>query len=295
MEETKVSPIKVSGAYNKVMEIARQNGFSQDVFFFGTGWKMIDHPQYMNEWAVYPDYQFPRNIPQFAYDRVKLLQDAGIQIVGVVILDDPTEHPIPPRLLAPAPGKPHPKYNVPQINLPEIKWRYVFETTAKILLGIVATVVAVVVGAVVLAVIAALAVVAGFAIITLGALATILVNDPILCIIEFFWEFNRDCRMGRLIFSLLRLFLGTTSQVVVLVLRWGVLLLRFFVPRLLQVLWFIIRLMFLSVASILIGVPTTIRRTRTDWMKRAIAAGLPLNRRMDVGQNTSIFNTLHLP
>jgi hypothetical protein len=173
--------VRVDSTYDRIIEVARAKDFSQDVFLLGTGWKMVDHPQYINGWAVYPLHLFHRHIPKEGLDHICILRARGTEMIGVVVLDDPNKYPIPPKLLPPT--KPHPRYNVPHIELPPINWRFVFVTTFKILLGMVAAVAAVVVGIFLLAAIIAVAVVAGVAIITLGALGTILAYDPVLAII----------------------------------------------------------------------------------------------------------------
>lgn len=55
-----------------------------------------------------------------------------------------------------------------------------------------------------------------------------------------------------------------------------ILVARFVLPWIFRFIWFLIRLVTLSVISIFVGVSTSIQRMSATWSKRIITAGFPL-------------------
>ena len=51
---------------------------------------------------------------------------------------------------------------------------------------------------------------------------------------------------------------------------------RFILPWVMRFVWFLIRLVSLSVISLFVGIPTSIQRISGSWSKRAIVAGFPI-------------------
>jgi hypothetical protein len=135
----------------------------ENVFQIGSG-SMVHEPQQIGDWIVYPMDQYPENIPNIGLKKKSYLSRYEDRLKGWVVLDDVRHVELMP---APEPIRKH----------RPIMWRFVFETTAKILLFAVAGVVGLVVGAVLLAI--ALAV--GVALLALAALPAALAYDPILC------------------------------------------------------------------------------------------------------------------
>jgi hypothetical protein len=167
-------------AVSEVSAIARREGWTK-VCVMGV-MNMIDHPQYIGDWAIYPKDQFPHRIPAEGLERLRTIINAGIKIKGVVVMDDPRHHPLPTKLLPPPDPRRRiniPDVELPQIELPEVDWGFVFGTTLKILLGTMAAVAAVVVGAFLIAAILAV----GTAMLVLAGVAAALVYDPELAII----------------------------------------------------------------------------------------------------------------
>jgi hypothetical protein len=161
----------------QVLEIAKRKGWD-NVVVMGDG-DMIDRPQTIGEWMVYPADQYPSEIPQEGMNRVYQLVNAGVRIKGVAVLDD-LRHPRPrlrPILLPPPTPEPiQRKWVIPHID---VDWGFVFSTTAKILLGTVAVGLAVIAGIALLAV--ALAV--GTALLILAGVGAALAYDPALVVV----------------------------------------------------------------------------------------------------------------
>ena len=55
-----------------------------------------------------------------------------------------------------------------------------------------------------------------------------------------------------------------------------ILVTRFVLPWVMRFIWFLIRLVSLSVISLFVGVPTSIQRMSGSWSKRVIVAGFPV-------------------
>ncbi len=150
---------------NWLLDVAEQNHWD-DCMLVGRG-EMIDEPMVVNGWYLTPADQYNGVIPTDGMLRLYYIINSGFKIKGVLVADDLRSLNRKPALPAPQP------------QLPDINWRFVFETAIKIISGLAVAVVA----AVVISVLAALLVIFGAAALILGAVGTVLVYDPMLIVI----------------------------------------------------------------------------------------------------------------
>ncbi|MDD1777312.1 MAG: hypothetical protein LUQ65_04015 [Candidatus Helarchaeota archaeon] len=143
-------------------QIVSQNGWT-DVEEFYQG-EMIENPLNCNGWELIPADQYEYSIPPEAVQRVCQLVNAGVQIKGIVIADDPRSRPV--------------KSVKPAKETLQINWKIIWGV-----LKILGMVMAGVVAVVAVSALAVVIVAAGLGLLVVTALGAALMYDPKLIIL----------------------------------------------------------------------------------------------------------------